>query len=544
MNAAIVTRGLATGWRGVLIAAVAVGAMLVFGLAVYQDFDLSIYTGLPEAAQALLGIPPHADAALLAYNEMLASLGALAFVAVAIAAGAQAVAGAEQDRTLHVTLATPVSRWGYVTSRAVAVVLLLVAAGALLLAVAEAAPRMLGLAVGDAHLTAMVAHLTANAIFHGMLALGIGAATGRRAVAAGVASAVMVFGWLAAGLLPIWREGAADWVPWYWFNGSKPLVNGVDAGQLSLLLGGAVVFVALGVIAFRRRELRLNQAGPSLRARLQALPVIGRAFSPTGRGTSLFGLRLASQQTLVGYLAILLGIGMGFSMPFLYNSLRGLMGDFAASFPQTMADLFGGGDLSTTAGFLHLETFGMMAPAAVIVVATAAAAAGIAGEERERRMSVLLAQPLPRYRVYVAAAATMAVSVFVVAAVLWLGSWAGVALTGLDVEVGNLTWACALLVLLGWWFGALALLVSAASGSVPAAVWTTTGVALASYFAYTLLLAAGHEEAGWWSPFRAYLFGPPLMHGAEWWQPLWLLGGAVVLLAAGLPLFQRRSIRA
>lgn len=544
MNAAIVTRGLATGWRGVLIAAVAVGAMLVFGLAVYQDFDLSIYTSLPDAAQALLGIPPHADAALLAYNEMLASLGALAFVAVAIAVGSQAVAGAEQDRTLHVTLATPVSRWGYAVSRAVAVVLLLVAAGALLLAVAEAAPRMLGIAVGDAHLTAMVTHLTANAIFHGMLALGIGAATGRRAGAAGVASAVMVFGWLAAGLLPIWREGAADWVPWYWFNGSKPLVNGVDAGQLSLLLGGAVVFVALGVLAFQRRELRLGQAGPALRARLERIPVVGRAFSPTARGASLLGLRLASQQTLVGFVAVLLGLGMGFSMPFLYDSLSGLMGNFAASFPQTMADLFGGGDLSTTAGFLHLETFGMMAPAAVIVVATAAAAAGIAGEERERRMSVLLAQPIPRCRVYVAAAATMAISVFVVAAVLWLGSWAGIALAGLDVELGNLTWACALLVLLGWWFGALALLVSAASGSVPAAVWTTTGVALASYFAYTLLLAAGHEEAGWWSPFRAYLFGPPLMHGAEWWQPVWLLVGAMVLLAAGLPLFQRRSIRA
>jgi hypothetical protein len=74
-------------------------------------------------------------------------------------------------------------------------------------------------------------------------------------------------------------------------------------------------------------------------------------------------------------------------------------------------------------------------------------------------------------------------------------------------------------------------------------VWATTGLAVAGYFGYTLLLAAGEEASGWWSPFRAYLYGPPLMRGAEWWQPVWLAVGAVVCLAAGLPLFLRRDLR-
>lgn len=543
MSAAILGRGLATGWRGLLVTAAVVAAMLALGLAVYSDFDLSIYDRLPEAVRSLMGIPLHADAALIAYNEMLASIGALAFVGVAIAIGAQAVAGEEQARTLHPVLATPISRTAYLLSRATAMILLLVAAGALLWAVAEFAPRIIGTAVGDAHLFALVAHLTAAAIFHASLALAIGAATGRKAVAAGVAAAVMVLGWLGSGLLPLWDEHAADWIPWAWFNGSKPIVNGIDGGQLALLLGGAAVLLTLGLVGFRTRELRLAQPGSSLITRLRAMPGAGRILAPTGRGSSLLGLRLAAQQVLLGYVVVIMGLLMGFAMPLMYRSLSSAMGDFATSFPRTMADLFGGGDLGTPSGFLHLETFGMMAPAAVILVAAVAASSGIAGEERTRRMSLLLAQPVSRTRVYWAVAGTAALYVLFVAAALFLGGWAGIAIAGLDVAISDLAGACLLLTLLGWFFGALALLLSAASGSSAVSVWTTTGVGVASFFGYTLLLAAGRESWGWWSPFRAYLHGPPLTQGIEWWQPVWLAIGAAVLLAAGGPLFRRRDLR-
>jgi ABC-2 type transport system permease protein len=490
-----------------------------------------------------MGIPLHADAAIIAYNEMLASVGALAFVGVSIAIGAQAVAGEEQDRTLHLVLAAPVSRVTYVLSRTAAMVLLLVACGALLWGVAELAPRVIGTDVGDAHLFALVTHLTANAVFHAALALAIGALTGRKGVAAGIAAAVMALGWLGSGLLPLWSQGAADWIPWTWFNGSKPLVNGIDGEHLALLLGGAAVLVAVGAVGFQFRELRLAQSGSSLIARLRAVPGLSRILAPTGRGTSLLRLRLAAQQVLVSYVVVIMGVLMGLAMPLMYESLNTAMGDFAASFPQTMTDLFGGGDLGTPAGFLHLETFGMMAPAAVVLVATVAASSGISGEERARRMSLLLAQPISRVRVYWTIAATAALYVLFVAVALFLGTWAGIAMAGLDVPVVNLAWGCLMVVLLGWFFGAFALLLSAGTGRSSLTVWGTTGLAVASYFGYTMLLAAGRDEWGWWSPFRAYLYGPPLMEGIQWWQPTWLVAGLAICLAAGLPLFLRRDLR-
>lgn len=544
MNSAVLRRGLADGWRGLTIATAAVAAMLVLGLAVYQDLDLSIYEGLPDAVRSLIGIPANADASLMAYNEMLASVGALAFVGVAVALGANAAAGEEASRTLALVLSTPISRPRYAVSRAAAMVCLLVGCGALLWAVAAAAPPLLRVQAGAADVSALMVHLVANAIFHGSVAFAIGAATGRKGLAAGVGASLMLFGWLGTGLLPMWREHAADAIPWFWFNGSKPLVNGVDVAHLALLLGGSAALILVGIVAFQRRELRLFQSGRTLLARARANPAIEGVLRPTGKGVSLFGLRLAAQQVLVAYVVVVVALLMGLTMPLLYEGLASTIVPFAESFPQSMADLFGGGDLATPAGFLHLETFGMMAPIGVILVAVAAAASGIAGEERARRMSTLLAQPLSRARVYLTVAAAMASYVLIVSGALFLGTWAGISLAGVSgVSVGNLAWSCALLALLGLCFGAMALLLSGATGRPGVAVWGSTAVAVGTYFGYTLLLAAGKGEWAWWSPFRAYLAGPPLESGAQWWQPVWLGLAAVVLALIGLPWFTRRDLR-
>ncbi|MBB1509486.1 ABC transporter permease subunit [Tessaracoccus sp. MC1756] len=543
MSTAVLRKGLADGWRGLTTAAAVVAAMLVFGLIVYQDIDLSIYEALPEAVRSVMGVPVEADASVLAYNEMLGAIGAMALAGVGIAIGAQAVAGEEGNRTLPLVLAAPVSRTAYALSRAVAMVLLLVAATVVIWAGGALAPLALGIDIGQSDLGALMTHLGANTVFHAAVAFAVGALTGRKSLAAAVAAGVMVLGWLGAGLLPLWREGSAEWVPWTWFNGSKPLVNGVDGGHLALLLGGTVFLVAVGVVGFARREIRLHEGGVSLKERLHALPVVGKLVRPTGRGQSLLGLRFASQRTLLITVTFIMGALMGLVMGPLYSSMEADLNQFAASFPEAMVAMFGGGNMSTPAGFLHIETMGMMAPIAVILLATAAASAGIAGEEHAGRLAGLLATPVSRSRVYWTTAAVMAGYVLVVSVGLFLGLWAGNALGGLEVELANVATACFLMACLGWAFGGFALLLSAASGRPGLVVWGTTGVAIATYFGYTLLMAAGREEWGWWSPFRAYLYGAPIEVGMAWWQPTWLLVAAVALVLAGLPLFARRDLR-
>lgn len=544
MSAAIVARGLAEHWRGLTITSASVGAMLFLALYMYQSIDLSIYDALPDAVRSLMGIPPGADASLMAYNEMLAAIGALAFAGVAVSMGAGCVASDEAAGRTSVLLATPTSRTRLALSRAVALVLAVVAGGALLWGIAEAAPLVLGVEAGSARVGSLMVHLVANALFHGALAFAVAAGVGRRSLGVGLATSVLVGGWLASGLLPIWREGAADWVPWHWFNGSVPLVNGVDGRDVGALLGGAVVLLAAGVVGFAVRELRSAGGGQRLIDRVRAIPGVGSLLRPTGRGASLLTIRLASQQTLVAYVTVLLALVMGLAMPPMYVGLADALGDFGASFPQSMIDLFGGGDLSTAAGFLHLETFGMVGPICIILVAAAAAGAGIAGEERAGRMAVVLAGPVSRTRVYFTVAATVATYCAIVAGALFLGIWGGVALAGVEVSLANLAWACTLLLLLGWFFGAFALLLSAWTGRSGVAAWGTTAVAVASYFGYTLLVAGGRGGSALWSPFAAYLHGPALTSGIEWWQPVWLGGAAMVCLGSGLIPWLRRDLAA
>lgn len=542
MNATVFRRGLAEQWRGLLITAASVGSMLVFGLAVYRSIDLSFYDSLPEAVRAIMGIPAHADASLMAYNEMLAAIGALAFTGVAVAIGANAVAGDEEQGRLSLALSAPVSRVAFAVSKAVAMVISILLGAALLWGVAALAPLPLGVDTGDARVAALMLHLCANGLFHGALAFALATGTGRKGLGAGVGAGVMVAGWLGSSLLPMWREGAGDWVPWSWFNGTKPLVNGVDPGNLSLLLGGTALLLVVGVFGFTRRELR-TVAASSLLDRLRELPRVGQLLQPTGRGRSLLAIRLAAHQVLVAYVAFLLAGLMGLAMPPLYNALKDSIGPLAATFPQSMADLFGGGDMSTAAGFLHLETFGMVAPLCVILVVTAAASASLAGEEKAGRMSVLLAQPIGRTRVYGVAALAVAVFSCAISGLLFLGMWAGLALAHVEVSLTNLAWACGLLALLGLLFGYFALLLSAATGRTTVAVWGSTAVAVGSFFGFTLLLASGNQGLGFWSPFAAYLTGPPLAVGVEWWQPVWLAVGALVCLGLGLLFWLRRDIR-
>jgi len=209
-----------------------------------------------------------------------------------------------------------------------------------------------------------------------------------------------------------------------------------------------------------------------------------------------------------------------------------------------MGALFGGGDLTSPGGFLHMEIFGLMAPICVILVAVAAASSGLAGEEGARRLALLLAAPMRRAGVYATVAAVMMVKSAIVAATFYLGMWGGLALARIDgVRLGDLAWACVLLMLLGWCFGALALALGGATGRSKVAVWGSTGAGVVTYFGYTMLLAVGKEEYGWFSPFRAYLYGPPLQEGIVWWQPVWLVAATAVLLAVGLPLFLRRDLR-
>ncbi len=433
----------------------------------YRDIDLSIYTDLPGGLRDVMGIPDGADAAALAFNVMFGTLGALTLAGIAISIGAGAIAGEEQAGTMGLLLANPTPRSRVLLAKAVALVALVAVAGLGLWAAGHVAPAVLDVDTGSMHIGAMALHLSVNALFYGFLALAIGAATGNRTLASGAAAAVMAVSFVAAGLLPT-IDAIADGVkalPWYYFDGSQPLLNGISWGHLAVPRRRH-----RGLRRDRRHRLQPPRPHPRRRRRL-ASPERLHANPVTRRnGERMTGPARArargpsSRRTPRAPRGRRRGHVLDHGRPHgRHVQLHRRLACRPRQRPARRAacSVVGAGDTSTPEGWLQLETFGLMVPIAVIGMAMLIAVRGIAGEEQRGTMGLLLANPIPRRQVVLQTALAMTIYATVVGLAVFAGTALGSIIAGLGVSIANLAAASLLGTLLGLAFGALALALGA-----------------------------------------------------------------------------------
>jgi ABC-2 type transport system permease protein len=547
MLATVFTKAILDRWRGMAIGAASLAALLLFAMAVYRQIDLSIYTDLPEAFLTLVGIPEDADVASLAYNAIYNSYGSLAMGGLVIAMGAAAIAGEERKGTMAMLLGNPVSRTHVLVSKAAAMLLLVALGGLVLWAAGVAAPELLGVSVTGIHIGAFTVHLVGSTLFYGLLALAIGSWTGRSGMAAGTTAGVMVLSFFAVGIFPLvegW-EDLAKAFPWYYYSGSEPLLNGIHWGHLAALAAGSIVLFLIALLGVNRRDLRGPSTGVTLMDRLRTSPLtagIANRLAGSARVSRIWVKTASEYQGLLFVVAALMFGVMGVLIGPIYNAIGEAVISLGEGFPEAMLALFGGGDLSTPEGYYQLESFGLMAPVAVMVVTITIGARALAGEEENRTMSLLLANPIPRSRVVVEKTLTMVLYALTVGfatfAGVTVGSWIG----GLGMDVGNIAATSVLAVLIGLVFGALAMLLSAATGVVRFAIFVPVGAALI----FHVMNAIGElNDAAWadWSPFHYYLGSDPLTNGMPWGHGALLAALVVLLLALAVPAFQRRDLR-
>jgi ABC-2 type transport system permease protein len=228
----------------------------------------------------------------------------------------------------------------------------------------------------------------------------------------------------------------------------------------------------------------------------------------------------------------------------MFGLLDELMLDFMDEFPEVLLSLFGGGDMSTPEGWYQLETFGMMAPIAVMVVTVAVGSRALAGEEENRTMGLLLANPVKRSTIVYQKTLAMILYGFGVGFSIFAGVAIGSLLGGLGMSIVNIAATSLLVTLVGLVFGALALALGAATGRVKVAVFGTVSVALILYVINALLPfsenLSGLAKA---SPFYYYLGSDPLVNGMHWGHGALLVALTVLLIIGSTVLFHRRDLR-
>lgn len=549
MLATVVTKTFRDRWKGEAIGAVTLVLLFLMGMSVYRNIDLKVYTDLPEVFRSLMNIPADADVGALAYGAIYLSYGALTLTSLALSMGSASIAGEERGGTMGLLLGNPKSRTHILVSKAVNIVLLTGLGTVVLWLGGIVVPEILNVDITGIHVGALALHMFAIAVFHGFLALAISAWTGKAKLATGGTVAVMVLSFFAVGWLPLIEglESGVKAFPWYYFSGSQPHVNGVSWGHLAVLTAGIVVFATAAVIGVNRRDLRGQTTGVSLVDRLRAHPLTKKAadrLAGSARVSRIWTKTAAEHQGLLIIVSYVMFLVMGVLLGPMYTFIDDVIANIGDAFPEGMMELFGGGNLSTPEGWYQIETFGLMAPIAFMLVTVTIGSRAMAGEEANRTMGLLLANPIKRSTVVLEKTFAMALYALIVGIALFAGVTLGSVFGGLGMSPGRIAATTTLGMLLGLVFGGLSLAISAATGRSRTATFGTIGVALVFFVADGFLpLSDSLAGLAKLTPVYYYLGSDPLNNGMNWGHGAVLLGLFVALVAAAVWLFDRRDIR-
>lgn len=545
----IFTKTVRDRWRGTMIATGSLILMLFFAMSLYRDVDLGFYTELPDALLTIMGIPAGAGIGSLAIGELFAAYGAWILVGLAIAAGSASIASEESKGTIGLLLGNPKSRTSVLVSKAASMVFLIGLAAALLWGSTYLVTGILDVSITGMDVGALSLHLFVNAIFYGFMAMAIGAWTGNRGTAAGATAGLMFVSIFAVGLLPFVErlENVTKAFPWYYFNGSEPLLNGIHWGHIGVLLAGISLFAVAAVVGVNRRDLKSQSIGVTLLDRLRSNPMtkkVANRLAGSTRVSRIWIKTLSEHQGLLivtGYVMFLI---MGLLIGPIYSWIPADLFDLLDQFPEGLLAAFGGGDMSTPEGWYQIETFGLMAPIALWIVTIVVGSRALAGEEERRTMSLLLANPIKRSKIVIEKAWAMVACAVTIGFATFAGVWLGSLLGGLGMNAGNIAATCLLVTLLGLFIGALALALSAATGRVKIASFGSIGAAIVFYLTATLL-PLNESMAGFakWSPYYYYLSSDPLVTGMNWGHGAILAGLTLGLIMLSVFLFQRRDLR-
>jgi ABC-2 type transport system permease protein len=246
----------ASGWSvavvGVSLLYISVYPSIRDSAATLQDY----IDKLPDAVKSVIGTEYTTPAGYLR-SELFSSLGVILFLIFAISAGSRAIAGEEERRTLDLILSTPVRRRTLIWDKALAIIAVTFVMAATLFLVTFAAGPVFDLSVPAVRLAGACAMLAILAIAFGAIALAVATASGRRALGnatAGVVAAVaLVVNALAAQVSAL--EPVRPLSPFRWYLEPDPLTHPLEAVNVLVLIGIAVVAFVVALALFERRDL-------------------------------------------------------------------------------------------------------------------------------------------------------------------------------------------------------------------------------------------------------------------------------------------------
>lgn len=221
------------------------------------EFD-AVLDGLPSAVESMLGGADFGTAEGFLQVELFSFMGPALAIGAGVGMGAGALAGAEESGRLALVTTSAITRRQVVGAATLATTMSVTAATSGMFGGILTGGVVGDLGVDPGRVLAACCSLWLLGVAAGMVALAVGAATGRRGSAVGGASLAAVVSYAVYTFLPLSDRLAplARVSLWHPYAAGQPLVNGLDPIHMAVLAGSAVVLHVAAVWVFDRRDLR------------------------------------------------------------------------------------------------------------------------------------------------------------------------------------------------------------------------------------------------------------------------------------------------
>ncbi len=204
--------------------------------------------------------------------------------------------------------------------------------------------------------------------------------------------------------------------------------------------------------------------------------------------------------------------------------------------------ILGSENPGTPEGFLNVQFFSFL-PLFLAIFLIIAASAAIAGEENEKTLGVLMARPIPRWRVLTEKALAIAVGLVAITLAMALGAVLGAVVAGVDIDLALLAASLVAAIPWGIWVLGFGLFCSAVFKSRMWAALLTTGVVVAAYMLNSLTeFVTTLVTYNRFLPMYYYNWGDPLIGPLDWAHVAVLTGTGIGFYLLAMLAFERREI--
>lgn len=382
-------------------------------------------------------------------------------------------------------------------------------------------------------LLAMGVNLLATALCCYGIALVIAQLVTTQRNAAGIAAGALMGLFLLNGAGRTADLGALRWLsPFYLFERSRPLTQSgsLDPIGIGALLGGALVLLVVGVVAFARRDLGATA--------LPRLPGESRVTRSPARDPLLRLPVLAQLRQQQGWIVSWL-VGFVLVSAVMISITRSIVDALTSSavpFLRAYFERAGLGAYDSFVGVIWLSTATLLLSIYAITQVAAWAA-----DDADGRLATILSAPVSRARVVLERLAALLVAVALIAAASSVAVYVVAAGQGITLDVGRVAVAAALLLTIPFAFGSIGQLVSVSRPRI--AVAALSSVAVFSYFVQQF--APLFQWPDWVANLSLYtLYGMPMSGEVRWGGAAALVGIGVVAAAASMAALRRRDVGA